>query len=764
MPVELVRADLLEDRGLRGRAFVERYTQRIDEWLVGLFEEALGGVGGVALVATGGHGRRELAPQSDLDLLLLHSGTLDLERSERLWYPMWDARLKVGHSTRTVRETLSLAADDLATATALLSARHLVGDDRLTEHLAEAAGAQWRRQHRMMLAQLCEAVAQRHAAGGDAAAALEPELKEGRGGLRDVHALRWMRAARLDLDVTDPDELAYPYDVLLQARVELHRITGRPGDTLRLQDQVEVAERLDYFSADELMTDLVTAARQIAWASDDAWSVLAASERPPLLRRGAKPLELDGGIVVETRRVRIDPSGIDDHSVLRCAVAAASHQARIEPATLRVLGDAPALPAPWPDDARALFIELLATGHAAIPVIESLDLAELWVPLIPEWAPNRSRPQANAYHRFTVDRHSLEAAATAAGLVDRVDRRDLLLMAALLHDIGKGYPGEHSVTGVELTRSIMTRMGFEPEDVETVQVLVEHHLLLPDTATRRDIDDPATAALVVAKVGTPERLGLLAALAEADSLATGPSAWSPWKAGLMAQLTDKAVALATGRSPSRASTARERASARRELVAKARTIEGPSVVAEGDRLSVVCRDRPAMFSRIAGVLALNGLDVLEANASTEGDVAVEEFRVVSAFGKEIAWSKVTKDIERALTGRLALEPRLAERARSYRRRRIGRGLDPAVRVLHDQSSDESTVVEIVGEDRVGLLFRLTRTLADLDLDILQAKVATMGDDVVDAFYVRPRDRSVLTEDDSAEIRSALLYTLSQPEL
>src|SRR5262249_17654758 len=216
----------------------------------------------------------------------------------------------------------------------------------------------------------------------------------------------------------------------------------------------------------------------------------------------------------------------DELAVLRVAVEAATHRARIGRATLDVLKRAPALSEPWPDEARKLFVQLLAAGSPAVGVIETLDLSDLWVPLVPEWEPNRSRPQRNAYHRFTVDRHAWECVALAAGLVDRVDRPDLLLMGALLPGVGKGYPGGHSVVGRELGIAVMRRMGFSEADVAVVATLVEQHLLLPDVATRRDLDDPATILSVAAHVQTRQRLRLMAALAEADSLATGPSAWS----------------------------------------------------------------------------------------------------------------------------------------------------------------------------------------------------------------------------------------------
>ena len=762
MPRLLDRSAVLDDRRLRGRAFTEAYTALVDAWLVELYDELVGERPGVALVATGGHGRGELCPQSDLDLLLLHDGSLPDQLAQSFWYPMWDAKLKVGHAVRTRGDTLALAGDDLATATALLTTRHLAGDVDLGASLLRDGTAQWRRQGRRALAQLADAVESRHQSTGEVAAALEPDLKEGRGGLRDVHALSWLQVADPDLDLPDIATLQAEYDTLLAARVELHRVAGRPGDVLGLQDQDAVAERLGASDADALMTDVVMSARRIAWASDEAWFVLGEQAKIGLLRRGPRTKSLGHGVQLTGSRVDLEAGAtVDELSTLTVAVAAATHRARISRSTLDALRNAPPLPEPWPSAARDLFVALLAAGEPAVGVIETLDLADLWLPLVPEWEPNRSRPQRNAYHRYTVDRHSWECVALAAGLVDRVTRPDLLLMGALLHDVGKGYPGQHSIVGMDLGASVLRRMGFGEADVHTVRLLIEHHLLLPDVATRRDLDDPTTIRSVAAHVETTEQLRLLEALSEADSIATGPSAWSPWKAGLLATLATRVAFVCDGGDVAEVTAADPATPAQLELVARGAAGGRPAIDAHGDRLTIVCGDRPGLFSRIAGVLALNGLDVLEASVHTADDLAIEEFRVVSAFGNEISWSKVERDLERALLGRMALEPRLAERARSYQQRRsTGRGLEPNVRVLEHEASDGATVVEVVGPDSVGLLYGLTRALADLDLDILRAKIATMGADVVDSFYVRDRSGGPITDEaDGAEIRSALLHVL-----
>lgn len=756
------RAALIADPALGGRAFVDAYTAAVDDWLRELFELDFGDAAGVALIATGGQGRGEMTPGSDLDLLLAHDGGIDPEAAQRLWYPIWDAGMKLGHSVRTVGETLALARSDLATATSLLSVRCLAGDARLAEELSVAARAQWVKGAKRSLRELADAVDARQSTAGEVAFALEPDLKEGRGGLRGVHAIEWASAALESIEPDIAKRLTPHYDVLLDARVELHRSTGRNSNVLTLQDQDDVAARLGDADADILMARVAAAGRVIAWESDELWFDVRALIERRKLGRGRAQIHLGHGVLLAEGRVQLDDDvAPDELSVLRVAAAAAGRGTRIRRDTLDRLRDAPSLPEPWPEAARKLFIELLGRGQDAVAVVESLDHAGLWTRLLPEWEPNRSRPQRNAYHRFTVDRHLLEATANAAELTSRVTRPDLLLLGTLLHDIGKGYPGDHAVVGRELAGAVCVRMGFPTSDVELVQRLVALHLLLPDAATRRDLDDPVTIHTVAAQVIDITTLEVLHALTEADSLATGPAAWGRWKAELVADLVERAAHVLGGGDVGAVTASPTATDDQRELLARCGAEGRPVLSVQQDRLTVVAADRHGLFSRVAGVLALHGLDVVEAAARNEGDLVLDEFRVSAAFGSNPQWDDVGRDIERALGGRLAIDARLADRERSYRRRQVsGRALDPHVRVLTDASED-STVLEVVGPDSVGLLYRLTRALADLDLDIVSAKAVTMATDVVDAFYVRTRDGGKLSDPaDVAEVRAALLHAMA----
>ncbi len=764
---QLVREDILQDESLGGLAFCQAYTTRIDHWLRQLYLSATGAPEGVALVAVGGFGRQELCPHSDLDLLLLHDQRVDVAAiAERLWYPIWDSGLKLGHATPTVKEALRLADEELDCATAYLDTRLIAGDPSLAEELLRHARAQWRRGASRWLPDLRDALQQRTVTPGEVAFVLEPDIKLGRGGLRDSHVLRWLEA--LEPSLLQPDQTAYDQacSVLLDVRVALHRRLLRPSDVLLLQDQDAVAATLGYHDADALMAALAGAARAIEWLTDDAFDRVSLSGSR--LRRRPREQRLGNAVTLRDGQVHLDAPASTEPAefaaqLLDVALAAAHHELRIARATLELLaGSATAFPDPWPEEIRTRFVELLRCGPPMIPVVESLDHWGLFVTVVPEWAPCRSRPQRNAYHRFTVDRHLCEAAAGAAHLVARVDRPDLLVIGALLHDIGKGYPEhDHTVIGIELVRTIAARMGFNPTDTAALVDMVRLHLLLPDVATRRDLSDDATIMAVAATVGTSSTLRLLHGLTEADSIATGPAAWGEWKAGLVRELVDKTAHVLGGGAISDAiATQFPTAEQLRQMRAK-----HYGVRAEGHTLTVVDADRPGLFSKVAGVLSLSGLDVLAAEAFSDDDgSALCTFRVESQFEVDPPWPRIRAELDKALSGQLALRARLAERARTYSRRRPRQArawapFDNKI-IFDNDASAASTVLEVRALDAIGLLYRITTAMAELDLDIRSAKVQTLGDHVVDAFYVRGSDGAKIVDPAYlAEVERALTYAI-----
>ena len=758
------RSRLLAEPGLRGQEFCRRYAAEADDWLSGLAERAAGDVKRhLALVAVGGYGRSSLCPYSDLDVVLVHNAHRDVGKvADAIWYPVWDEGVHLDHSVRRPSEVLGAAAEDVRVALGLLDGRLVWGEAKIADPLLEKARAAWRdRLGARYLPLLQKQMAERRATAGDVAFLLEPDLKESHGGLRDVNVLRAISAfAPLLADYADLDSLNGATALLTDIRVELHRLAQREHDKLLLQDQDQVAAALGFVDADALMLAVSTAGRQIAWVSDDVWRRRRLWDpTPPPKRRfrrnapdhatlptpvdlGPDLVEVDGEIALTS----LAPVSTDASLPLRLAATAAELDRPIAKGSLHRLADRTPPPGdPWTDETRAALVSLLALGRPAIDKLESLDQHGLLVWLIPEWAAVRNKPQRNAYHTYTVDRHLLEAAALAAGLADTVERPDLLLIGTLLHDIGKGFPGDHTTVGIEVVDRIATRMGFAPADVAILVDLVRQHLLLPDTATRRDLDDPTTIARVAQAVGNRLTLHLLAALTEADSRATGPSAWGAWKAGLVADLVERTDRVLQGETelvaPDRIVTSN------RELMAEVRATGLPSVSLQPPNVIVAAPDRPGLFSSVAGALALNGMDVRAANVGGEDGVAVEVFTVEVARGTWPDTAKLREDLAAVLADRLAIGERLSERERIYPLRRGSAAHLPGSDVTVDnEASETATVLEIRALDEIGFLHRITRTLFDAGLDVVSARVSTLGEMVVDAFYVRESGGSKVTDD------------------
>ena len=758
------RSKLLAEPGLQGEEFCRRYAAEADAWLSGLAERAAGDLKRhLALIAVGGYGRGSLCPYSDLDVVLVHNGHRDIAKvADAIWYPVWDQGVHLDHSVRRPSEVLTAAAEDVRVALGLLDGRLVWGEAKVAEPLLEKARTAWRdRLGSRYLPLLEKQMAERRATAGDVAFLLEPDLKESHGGLRDVSVLRAISAyAPLLADYADLDSLSDATALLTDIRVELHRMAQREHDKLLLQDQDQVAAALGFVDADALMLAVSTAGRQIAWVSDDVWRRRRLWDpTPPPKRRfrrnapddatlpspvdlGPDMVEVDGEIALTSVAAVSDDASLP----LRLAATAAALDRPIAKGSLHRLADRMPPPGdPWTDETRAALVSLLALGRPAVDKMESLDQHGLLVRLIPEWAAVRNKPQRNAYHTYTVDRHLLEAAALAAELTDSVERPDLLLVGTLLHDIGKGFPGDHTTVGIEVVDRITTRMGFPPADVAILVDLVRQHLLLPDTATRRDLDDPTTIARVAQAVGNRLTLHLLAALTEADSRATGPSAWGAWKAGLVADLVERTDRVLQGETepalPDRIVTSNK------DLISEVRTTGLPSVSLQPPNVIVAARDRPGLFSSVAGALALNGMDVRAANVGGEDGVAVEVFTVEVARGTWPDTAKLREDLAAVLSDRLAIAERLSERERIYPLRRGSAAHLPGSDVTIDnEASETATVIEVRALDEIGMLHRITRTLFDAGLDVVSARVSTLGEMVVDAFYVRESGGSKVTDD------------------
>ena len=765
--LKATRAALMARLDLRGDEFCTTFSASADAWLVDIVEQATGGdTRHLALVAVGGYGRGSLCPYSDLDLVLIHSGRGDVSAvADRIWYPVWDEGVALDHSVRKPKEVIDMAGKDLRVALGLLDARVVAGDPKVALPVLGEVQRLWQSTlGGQFLTDLEGQMSARHSSQGDLAYLLEPNLKESHGGLRDVNVLSAIAnyAPRLG-ELVDLEALIPSASFLTAVRVELHRIAGRDLDRLLLQEQDQIAERLEISDADALMRAVSEAGRTIARLSDDTWRRRAhwaptapqkrskglLSRSPESLDRPSVATPLEDGLIELDGEVTLTATAAltsDPTLAFRMAAAAAELDLPIALGAVHRLADQMGpVPEPWPGELLEAFLRLLRSGPRCIIPFETLDQQELITRFLPEWEAVRYHHQRNSYHSHTSDRHLLEAVANAALLADRVDRSDLLLLGTLLHDIGKGRPGDHTDVGMELAATIGPRIGLNQADTEIIVALVEHHLLIPDTATRRDLSDPATIERVADLVGTRERLLLLHYLTMADSQATGPAAWSPWKAGLSDDLVRRTLAHLDGaEAPAIASWATDD---HRVLMEEARRVGSAQVAFTPPRIAVAAPDRPGLLALVTGTLALHGLKVHSADVLGEDGVALELFTISHDSD---AWPTVeafTFKLQEIMNGDVNLTAALGDRRTVYER--SPRPLSakrtlPAVNADRE-ASRSSTVIEVRGEDRLGLLHDLTAELFALELDVLTARVSTVGPAAFDVFYVRTADGQRLEE-------------------
>jgi [protein-PII] uridylyltransferase len=738
-------------------------SDRNDRILSGLFISALEKLDGgveknskrIALSAVGGYGRGELAPGSDLDLLILHDTNLD-EKSisefvNSMLYPLWNEGKSVDYAVRTRSETKNAARNDLRVILGLLDLRHIAGSKELSDLTASDAKEMWRKEEKNFLPQLRKSLDERHERSGELAFLLEPDLKESRGGLRDitvVKALSLFEAVPIALDRISASE-----GILANVRDALHDITGKNRDQLSFEYQDKVAEKLKYEDADDLMLDVAKAARAVDYIMDFTWHRLENSSfksfgRPQFLEKFTRLSDrekteyLDDGIVVKNNEVVIEE--FSDPAVgLRAAALAAQRGLPINiESCIQLSENFVQIPTPWSRNTLEDLVTLIGAGEGMISVFETLDQEGLIEKWIPEWGHLRFRPQRNVLHRHTVDRHSLETAVRAALLTREVRRPDLLLVGALFHDIGKGYGDkDHSDYGAELIYPLALRIGFNESDAEKLATLVKQHLTLSSIATRRDLDDPQTVASVWEVIPDVHTLEILHALSIADGEATGRAAWSDWKAKLVGQLVYKAIALHSGEKPLDTFEITE---AQQKLIdeqlfdLQVREFEGNYEV------EVISPDRIGLLSTIAGVLSISRFDVRSARTRSIGDMAIMRWIVALDVNASLPTAEELKTlISQSFDGEIDLADKIDQRIRAYRKYPGIPVPPPVVSALTDGATN-ATVLEVRMHDKPGILFAITRAVTRFGVNINGAIVSTLGAEALDTLYITDNSGAPLT--------------------
>jgi [protein-PII] uridylyltransferase len=715
-----------------------------DLLLASLFHESGANPKEVAIAAVGGFGRGELSPGSDLDIVIVHNDSLSEdelgELVNKILYPIWDKKLKVDYSVRTRSEVRVAAAQDLKVILGLLDIRLVCGNADLVADIQVDALDEWRRNSKDRLLELEKSLTERHQRFGELAYLLEPDLKEARGGLRDITALRAIhKSGAISIPI---ERISVAESILANVREALHVVSGRDKDKLLFQEQDKVAELLGFANADLLMSEVAQSARAVDYLLDSTWYRYAHKGKDGAGRflRRVRTTTISRDISVRNREVVIDHDAdfaADAGIGLRAAAAAAQVGLPLSMGSLERLseslrGGTGHLASPWPREARENLVSLIGAGSAMVQVFEALDQEEVLFTWIPEWRSVRSLPQRNVLHRHTVDRHMVETAVHAAALTRKVHRPDLLLFSALFHDIGKGTDEDHSERGARLIAPLATRIGFSPEDISTIQLLVKHHLLLSATATRRDLDDPATIALVAELIPDLQTLELLHALSIADGEATGRAAWTDWKASLVAELVKRVKLAITDNTIAQQPELTDAQRTRAESGTLSVNIEDRKDVYA---IEIVVPDSTGLLSIVAGVLNVLRLDVRSARTKSVGQVAVMEWIVIpDPYAPGLTQEKLHLEIAKAVENKSSLASRIQERIDTYAQLPTIPVPAPVVETFMDAATD-ATVIEVRSHDQPALLFRIGDAITRSSIDIRSAIVTTLGAEAIDTLYV-----------------------------
>lgn len=768
--------------GVQRRRMVAEVTR---DRLTSAWQEARRGMprDGLALAAVGSLARGESGPLSDLDLVLLHDGrtapVLIAELADRLWYPLWDCGLRLDHSVRTLADCRAVADDDVSALVGLLDLDLVAGDADLVTAARSGVARDWRCAARRRLTALVEEIAARHARCGDLSQLNEPDLKEAHGGLRDLSMMRALAASWLADYPRFGVEAAATR--LLDVRDALQLASGRPRARLARQEHDAVAALLGLADGDALLASVGEAARVIALASDATLRRAGQAQQARTLRvgpRGPQLRPLGHGVyehqgeavlgrVALTRAKR--PGG-DPWLPLRALATAAREALPPAPTTIQTLATQPAPSRPWPEPARALFVDLLATGEGLIGVWEAASVARIVDGWLPVWSILRNRAHHDPLHRHTVDRHSVQVVVEACAFVADVRRPDLLLLSALLHDVGKARAGVgHAGVGASIARTALRELGFDEADVDVVALLVAEHLTLVSLATRRDVEDPATVdALVEVVRGQEDILDLLEALTKADAMAVGDRAWTTWRAYLVSDLVGRARTALRGplRVPVRAGTGgasapfpgspgalgddREPfavgAAARAAAMAGSPTVTvRPGADPESLAVDVVAADRLGLFGDMAGAFTRQGARVRRALLVTVDGLAVDRWDVELAGSCGLDAAALARDISGGVqTTAARRDGRVAPAPLPRTEASAAHTPTPSAFQAYvvPDASRRATVIELRGPDRPRLLRDVGHALGRLEMTVHSAHIETYAGRCLDTFYVTESGASI----------------------
>ena len=837
--------------------FVAQHAEVLDDYFQECFARSVVGPrmhmerNPCVLIALGGYGRREQCLHSDVDVLLLFRKRVPEEAQElvqEIIYPLWDIGLEVGYGTRSLRECLRLASENFEVLTSLIDARFLCGISFLYSNLMEGIEQRvLRKRGRALLKWLVETSQRRHDQFGDSAYLLEPNVKEGLGGLRDYHALRWIAWCRYHTkqirELVDNGHLAQDeLQGLLEAvsfiwkvRNGLHKMTGRKCDQLYFEHQVKLAAELGFRDADGqqgVERCLGTMHGHMEFVKHLHLSflnkVMPRGEKP-YRRRIVSRLRVQGLKIVKEALHFESPAIVRENPILLIKVFEQSALLGMPLALEAIRTVRENLPMVDEDFRSSHAVvhslrRILVSPPQTFNVLSEMLNTGILVALFPEMKAIVNRIQYDEYHVYPVDRHSLltvrllkalgEAGAHGgnalyAQLYEEVADRELVLWAALFHDVGKGVPGkDHSGQGAEIVQRVFARMGFPAAQIDTIAFLVREHLSMVKTATLRDLQDEKVVVEFARKFGDEDQLRMLTLLTVADGMATGPKAWNAWTEVLLKELFFKVLqVLRRGELATKTSgeiverkrvevfreahgMPREKLEALFENMSPRYLLYTPSkdmlrhielVQRLGDspfvldpcpsgddyfRTVTVCaRDRPGLFASIAGVLTLNNLDILNANIYTwRNGIALDLFTVRAppdSLHEDEVWSRVRNDLHAVLGGRLILEDALKEKLLSHRSGRKPQPTRPDRVVVNNEHSAFFTIVEIHTHDFPGLLYRVTNALFRCNLDVRIAKIATNVDQVVDIFYVRDTEgQKVVDPEAVSRIRNAVERVLA----